>query len=39
MWMIRNPFSKLQPKELKRWVVSVASVLPHAKVVTVNQGG
>jgi hypothetical protein len=23
MWMIRNPYQKLKPKELKRWIVKI----------------
>ncbi|GAB4423905.1 MAG: helicase-related protein [Anaerolineae bacterium] len=30
MWQIQNPYQKLQPKELKRWVVRVSDVQPFA---------
>jgi len=37
MWMIRNPYARLQPKELKRWVVRVSDVLPHAEAVSLEH--
>ncbi len=37
MWMIQNPYAKLQPKELKRWVVRVSDVVPHAEAVTLEH--
>ncbi len=33
MWLIQNPYQKLQPKELKRWVVRVSDVQPVAEEV------
>jgi superfamily II DNA or RNA helicase len=33
MWMIQNPFTKLQPKELKRWIVRVDDASECAETV------
>jgi superfamily II DNA or RNA helicase len=37
LWMIQNPYAKLQPKELKRWVVRVSDVAQHAETVTLSK--
>jgi superfamily II DNA or RNA helicase len=37
LWMIRNPYLKLQPKELKRWIVKIEDAAPVAET-DGNQG-
>ncbi len=37
MWMIQNPYAKLQPKELKRWIVRVSDARLHAEEVFLEQ--
>jgi hypothetical protein len=37
MWMIQNPYARLQPKELKRWIVRLGDVVPHAQAVTLSM--
>jgi hypothetical protein len=32
LWPIRNPYAKLQPKELKRWVVRLEEAAAHAEM-------
>jgi len=36
LWMVQNPYSKLQPKELKRWVVKVRDAAEHGESVPLN---
>lgn len=38
MWMIQNPYAKLQPKELKRWAVKVSEAADYAETFTFEQG-
>ncbi|MBZ0275667.1 MAG: DUF3883 domain-containing protein [Anaerolineae bacterium] len=33
LWMIPNPYQRLQPRELKRFVVRIQDVLPYAEIV------
>ncbi len=33
MWLIQNPYAKLQPRELRRWLVRVSAVAAQAEVV------
>ena len=33
MWTIQNPYAKLQPKELKRWVVKIGDAVAQATAV------
>ncbi|MBN2007171.1 MAG: DUF3883 domain-containing protein [Anaerolineae bacterium] len=33
LWMIQNPYAKLQPKELKRWVVNLKDAAEQGKTV------
>jgi superfamily II DNA or RNA helicase len=37
MWLIQNPYAKLKPKELKRWLVRIPDALPHAQTVVVDE--
>lgn len=37
MWMIQNPYTKLKPKELKRWLVRVPDAVPHAQTVVLDE--
>jgi superfamily II DNA or RNA helicase len=37
MWLIQNPYAKLQPKELKRWLVRVPDAIPHAQTVVLDE--
>jgi len=37
LWMIKNPFQRLQPRELKRFVIRIADVEPFAETRTWNE--
>ena len=37
MWMIRNPYAKLHPRELKRWVIKVSDAAQHGEFVSLGQ--
>jgi len=37
LWMIQNPYAKLQPRELKRWVVKVSDAAEHGESVSLDQ--
>ena len=37
LWMIRNPYAKLQPQELKRWVVKIGDVAAQGEMVTLDD--
>lgn len=37
MWMIQNPHARLQPKELKRWLVTIPEATAHAETATVEK--
>lgn len=39
IWMIQNPATKLQPKEVKRWTVSISDASPHAEIVSLEKKG
>lgn len=36
MWRIQNPYNKLRPKELKRWIVRVQDTEPYAETEAIN---
>ena len=36
LWLIQNPYAKLQPKEMKRWIVPIAQVHPHAQMLQIG---
>lgn len=38
MWMIQNPYERLQPKELKRWVLRLTDVARFAETVALDAG-
>ncbi len=38
VWMVQNPYAKLQPKELKRWVVKIQEAVEHAAEVSYILG-
>ena len=37
MWLIQNPYAKLQPKELKRWIVKVRDVAEQGEAVVLER--
>lgn len=37
MWLIQNPYAKLQPKELKRWIVKVRDVAEQGETVVLER--
>lgn len=37
LWMIQNPYAKLKPKELKRWIVQIPVAATHAETATVEK--
>lgn len=36
MWLIQNPYAKLQPKEFKRWVLKVRDVAEQGESVVLG---
>lgn len=36
MWRIQNPYNKLRPKELKRWIVRVQDTVAYAETETID---
>jgi hypothetical protein len=38
MWMIQNPHARLEPRELKRWIVRVGDAADQAEAVRLNRG-
>jgi hypothetical protein len=39
MWMVQNPYARLEPRELKRWVVQVRNMAEHAETVIWGKEG
>ena len=37
LWMIQNPYARLKPRELKRWVVKVKDVAAQGEAVTLDD--
>jgi len=37
MWLIQNPYARLQPKELKRWIVKVRDVAEQGEAVVLER--
>jgi hypothetical protein len=37
LWMIQNPYAKLKPKELKRWVVRVGDVAEQGEAISLKS--
>ena len=37
MWMIQNPYTRLRPRELKRWVVRVGDVAEQGEAISLKS--
>jgi hypothetical protein len=38
LWMIQNPYAKLEPRELKRLIVRIADAASHGEAVSLDDG-